>query len=95
MSILTRAEPDLIAFETIPSQKEAEALAELLKEFPNVKGWISFSCQVVNSDENHNREALEKFLDLSSTTFNVNINHSFLFLRKNFKSDKVSLIIKK
>ncbi len=48
MAILSRAEPDLIAFETIPSQKEAEALAELLKEFPNVKGWLSFNCQVVN-----------------------------------------------
>ena len=48
LAILSRAEPDLIAFETIPSQKEAEALAELLKEFPNVKGWLSFNCQVVN-----------------------------------------------
>ncbi|CAF2598302.1 unnamed protein product [Rotaria sp. Silwood2] len=45
LAILTRAEPDLIAFETIPSKKEAEALAELLKEFPNVKGWFSFNCQ--------------------------------------------------
>ncbi|CAF3408735.1 unnamed protein product [Rotaria sp. Silwood1] len=35
LAILARAEPDLIAFETIPSQKEAEALVELLKEFPN------------------------------------------------------------
>ncbi|CAF4053764.1 unnamed protein product [Rotaria sp. Silwood2] len=47
LAILTRAEPDLIAFETIPSKKEAEALAELLKEFPNVKGWFSFNCQVL------------------------------------------------
>lgn len=36
---------DLIAFETIPSIKEAEALVELLKEFPNSKAWISFSCK--------------------------------------------------
>ena len=46
MAIICRAEPDMIAFETIPSRKEAEALAELLKEFPNVKAWFSFSCQV-------------------------------------------------
>jgi homocysteine S-methyltransferase len=48
LAILSRAEPDLIAFETIPSKKEAEALAELLKEFPNVKGWLSFNCQVLD-----------------------------------------------
>ncbi|UJR27026.1 hypothetical protein I4U23_008330 [Adineta vaga] len=47
LSILARAEPDLIAFETIPSQKEAEAVVELLKEFPNLKGWLSFNCQVL------------------------------------------------
>lgn len=46
MSILARAQPDLLAFETIPSQKEGEALAQLLKEFPNLKAWLSFNCQV-------------------------------------------------
>ncbi|CAF3337613.1 unnamed protein product [Rotaria socialis] len=46
LAILARAEPTFIAFETIPSKKEAEALAELLREFPNVKAWLSFNCQV-------------------------------------------------
>jgi homocysteine S-methyltransferase len=46
-AILARAEPDLFAFETIPSTKEAEALMELLKEYPNVKAWLSFHCQVM------------------------------------------------
>ncbi|GBN24644.1 Homocysteine S-methyltransferase YbgG [Araneus ventricosus] len=36
---------DLLAFETIPSVKEGEALMRLLKDFPNVKAWLSFSCQ--------------------------------------------------
>jgi homocysteine S-methyltransferase len=49
LAVLVRAEPDLIAFETIPSQKEAEALVELLKEFPNVKAWLSFNCKVIMS----------------------------------------------
>lgn len=40
------AAADLIAFETIPSIKEAEALVELLREFPNSKAWLSFSCKV-------------------------------------------------
>ena len=45
MAILARAQPDLFAFETIPSQKEAEALTQLLREFPNLKAWMSFNCQ--------------------------------------------------
>ncbi|XP_030057193.1 homocysteine S-methyltransferase 1 isoform X1 [Microcaecilia unicolor] len=46
---LESAGVDLIAMETIPSQKEAEALVELLREFPNTKAWLSYSCQ----DEQH------------------------------------------
>jgi len=34
---------DLLAFETIPSWQEANVLCELLKEFPNVWAWLSFS----------------------------------------------------
>jgi len=43
---LAAAGADLIAFETIPSIKEAEAVAELLREFPNSNAWLSFSCKV-------------------------------------------------
>lgn len=43
---LAAAEADLLAFETIPSIKEAEALVELLKEFPNTKAWLALSCKV-------------------------------------------------
>ncbi|XP_008291541.1 homocysteine S-methyltransferase 1 [Stegastes partitus] len=42
---LAAAGADLIAFETIPSIKEAEALVELLREFPDCKAWLSFSCK--------------------------------------------------
>ncbi|XP_040897097.1 homocysteine S-methyltransferase 1 [Toxotes jaculatrix] len=42
---LAAAGADLVAFETIPSLKEAEALVELLREFPNSKAWLSFSCK--------------------------------------------------
>ncbi|XP_065221792.1 uncharacterized protein LOC135846555 isoform X2 [Planococcus citri] len=40
---------DIIAFETLPVQKEAEMLVQLVKEFPNVKAWLSFS----GKDERH------------------------------------------
>lgn len=35
---------DLLAIETIPCQKEAEVLVEMIKEYPTVKAWLSFSC---------------------------------------------------
>jgi S-methylmethionine-dependent homocysteine/selenocysteine methylase len=46
MQALAEADVDLLAFETIPAQKEAETLVELLKEFPKLKAWLSFSCKV-------------------------------------------------
>ncbi|KAL0113757.1 hypothetical protein PUN28_012701 [Cardiocondyla obscurior] len=36
---------DLLAIETIPCVREAEALIDLLKEFPNARAWLSFSCR--------------------------------------------------
>jgi homocysteine S-methyltransferase len=45
---LVEAGVDILAFETIPSQAEGEALVELLKEFPEQKAWLSFSCKVCN-----------------------------------------------
>ncbi|XP_031569558.1 uncharacterized protein LOC116304048 isoform X2 [Actinia tenebrosa] len=45
MRALVDAGVDLLAIETIPAQKEAEALAVLLKEFPGTKALLSFSCK--------------------------------------------------
>lgn len=42
---LVAARPDLLAFETIPSQLEAEALVDLLDELRGVLAWLSFSCR--------------------------------------------------
>ncbi|XP_063746877.1 uncharacterized protein zgc:172121 isoform X2 [Eleginops maclovinus] len=42
---LAAAGADFMAFETIPSLKEAQALVDLLREFPDVKAWLSFSCK--------------------------------------------------
>ena len=49
MTELAHSDADLFAFETIPSKLEAEALIELLAEFPQRKAWLSFSCK----DEEH------------------------------------------
>ncbi|XP_053563773.1 uncharacterized protein LOC128654113 [Bombina bombina] len=49
MQCLVSSGVDMLALETIPSQKEAEALVQLLREFPNMKAWLSFSCQSITS----------------------------------------------
>lgn len=36
---------DLLAIETIPCVREAEAIVDLLKEFPDIQAWLSFSCR--------------------------------------------------
>ncbi|XP_020278244.1 uncharacterized protein LOC109851982 [Pseudomyrmex gracilis] len=42
---LVNAGVDLLALETIPCVEEAEALLELLREFPSTHAWLSFSCR--------------------------------------------------
>ncbi|KYN07329.1 PREDICTED: homocysteine S-methyltransferase YbgG-like [Cyphomyrmex costatus] len=42
---LLDAGADLLAFETIPCIEEAEAILELLKEYPGARVWLSFSCR--------------------------------------------------
>jgi homocysteine S-methyltransferase len=49
MKALIETDADILACETIPCLVEAQALTRLLKEFPNVSAWISFSCR----DEAH------------------------------------------
>lgn len=36
---------EILALETIPCVEEAEALLELLREFPQARAWLSFSCR--------------------------------------------------
>lgn len=45
MKVLIDAGADLLACETIPSYVEAQALSELLTEFPAVIAWLSFTAQ--------------------------------------------------
>ncbi len=49
MKALIEAGADMLACETIPSLIEAQALSKLLREFPNITAWISFSA----CDETH------------------------------------------
>lgn len=47
---LVAAAPDLLAFETIPSAIEAEAIAELLATSPGPRAWVSFSLRADNRE---------------------------------------------
>lgn len=45
MEVMAATDADLFAFETIPSLLEAQALLEVLQEFPVKSAWLSFSCR--------------------------------------------------
>ena len=49
LSALIEAGADLLACETLPSLTEARAIAKLLREFPGITAWVSFSAR----DEKH------------------------------------------
>lgn len=49
MKALIEAGADMLACETIPTVVEARAIARLLKEFPGITAWVSFSTR----DEEH------------------------------------------
>lgn len=44
LRVLAQSGAELLAAETIPSGREALAIANLLREFPAASAWISFSC---------------------------------------------------
>jgi homocysteine S-methyltransferase len=45
MRALIDAGVDILACETIPCQIEAQAMVELLQEFPNMAAWVSFTAR--------------------------------------------------
>ncbi|WP_041961912.1 homocysteine S-methyltransferase [Sulfurospirillum cavolei] len=75
MEALIEAKPDLLACETIPCLLEAKALASLLKAYPNVYAWISFSAKDgkhINSGESIQECA--KVLDTCDNIVAIGIN---------------------
>jgi homocysteine S-methyltransferase len=45
LEVLLAAGPDLLAVETIPSIREAEAMVTVLERYPEALAWIAFSCR--------------------------------------------------
>ncbi|XP_052132555.1 homocysteine S-methyltransferase YbgG, partial [Frankliniella occidentalis] len=71
---LVAAGVDLLALETIPCRKEAEVLVELIKEFPGVRAWISFSAKVSEAAAGwHGHWRRSKQVPLGILSFRKNI----------------------
>jgi homocysteine S-methyltransferase len=45
LRILAKTNADLVAFETIPSLAEAQAIVRALAPFPDLAAWVSFTCR--------------------------------------------------
>ncbi|MFP5230163.1 MAG: homocysteine S-methyltransferase [Acidobacteriota bacterium] len=45
LAVLAETDADLIAFETMPSLEEAEAILRALESFPALTAWVSFTCR--------------------------------------------------
>jgi homocysteine S-methyltransferase len=45
IAVLAETDADLLAFETVPSLREALAIVEALHRWPQVSAWISFTCR--------------------------------------------------
>lgn len=45
IALLLSREPDYLAIETMPALKEVTAILDVLKEFPDAKAWVTFTCK--------------------------------------------------
>jgi homocysteine S-methyltransferase len=45
LAVLAGTNADVIAFETVPSLEEAQAIVRALARFPNIAAWVSFTCR--------------------------------------------------
>lgn len=75
LTTLIETKPDLLACETIPCLIEAQALCELLKDYPDVYTWVSFSAkdgQHINSGESIRECAA--YLDAQPNVVAIGIN---------------------
>nr|CAI5817400.1 unnamed protein product [Callosobruchus analis] len=62
---LIKSKVDLLAIETIPSKKEALVILDVVRKYPDVKVWVSFSCKWdgmhTNSNDNFCKAAVEVY----------------------------------
>ena len=75
LAVLAEAGADLMACETVPSLREALALARLLEELPTCCAWISFSCRDgAHTGEGQAIEDCARALDAFPQIVSVGVN---------------------
>src|SRR5271170_3447186 len=75
LAVLAETNADLIAFETVPSFEEAQAIVAALKQYPEIPAWVSFICR--NSSHTAHGEPITdcaSFLDSVPQVVAIGIN---------------------
>jgi homocysteine S-methyltransferase len=75
LAVLDETNADLIAFETVPSLEEAQAIVAALKQYPEIAAWVSFSCR--DASQTAHGEAISdcgNFLDSVPQVVAIGIN---------------------
>lgn len=98
MKALIEAGVDILACETIPNISEAEAIADLLSEFPGTYAWISFSCKDEAHISNGEKIAdcakrLDKFEQVAAIGVNCTHPKYILSLIKEIKDNSTKPVI--
>lgn len=75
IELLVEAGADILACETIPSLLEAQAIVEVLKEFPGVYAWISFSAKdAIHISNGETAAECARYLDGQEQVAAIGIN---------------------
>jgi homocysteine S-methyltransferase len=75
IAVLVQTSADLLAFETLPSLAEAQAIVEALAAWPRIGAWLSFTCR--DSEHTAHGELLREcaaFLDREPQVLAVGVN---------------------
>lgn len=75
LAVIADTAADFVAFETIPSLQEAEAMIEALHQYPRLYGWLSFSCKDAEHVSHGEKLAhIAAFLDRQKQVLAVGVN---------------------
>ncbi len=75
LALLLETEPDILACETLPLFREAEAILDELKKHPEAQAWISFTCKDTRSTSGGDKIAdCARFLDREPQVAAIGVN---------------------
>ena len=75
LALLLEAKPDILACETLPLFREAEAILDALKKHPGAQAWITFTCKDARYTCGGDKIAdCARFLDKESQVAAIGVN---------------------